>query len=87
MCISPLIYSHPRPYSGWTLQWIANVVDATSSPIGVEGGISDGEPRSGGTLRFKNIYMAKWHQFKLFSAPYITKCSYIDAQSHQPVLR
>ena len=24
MCISSLIYSHPRPFSGWTLQWIAS---------------------------------------------------------------
>ena len=25
MCISPLIYSNPRPFSGWTLQWIDNL--------------------------------------------------------------
>ena len=31
-------------------------------------------------------YMAKWHQFRLFSAPHITKCSYINTQSHQLVL-
>ena len=24
VCILPLIYSHPRPFSGWTLQWIAS---------------------------------------------------------------
>ena len=47
VCISPLIYSNPRPFSGWTLQWKANwnayssfhkVVNTTSSPIQVEGG-------------------------------------------------
>ena len=31
-------------------------------------------------------YMAKWHQFRLFSAPHITKCSYINVQFHLPVL-
>ena len=24
VCISPLIHSNPRPFSGWTLQWMAN---------------------------------------------------------------
>ena len=24
VCISPLIYSHPSPFSGWTLQWIVS---------------------------------------------------------------
>ena len=24
VCISPQIYSNPRPFSGWTLQWIAS---------------------------------------------------------------
>ena len=24
VCISPLIYSNPRPFTGWTLQWIAS---------------------------------------------------------------
>ena len=49
-CISPLIYSNPRPFSGWTLQWIDKmpaildslfhkVVNTTSTPIGVEGGV------------------------------------------------
>ena len=61
MCISLLIYSHPRPFSGWTLQWIVvemptildslfhKVVDTTSSPIGVEGG-GGGESQSGKTF-------------------------------------
>ena len=50
VCISTLIYSHPRPFSGWTLQWTASwnachfaslfhkVVNTTSSPIGVKHG-------------------------------------------------
>ena len=48
MCISTLIYNHPRPFSGWTLQWIAGwnahhlrqfteVVNTISSPIRVKG--------------------------------------------------
>ena len=36
----------------------------------------------GRQLRFKNFCMAKWCQFRLFSVPYITECSYINAQSH-----
>ena len=61
------------------------VVNTTSSPIGVEGR-GGGEPRSGGIFQLKKVFMAKWLQFRLFSAPHVTKCSYIDAQSHQPVL-
>ena len=61
------------------------VVNTTSSPIGVGVG-GGGEPQSGGTFQYKNFLMAKWLQFRLFSAPHATKCSYIDAQSHQPVL-
>ena len=30
--------------------------------------------------------MTKWCEFRLFSALFITKCSYTDIQSHQPVL-
>ena len=30
--------------------------------------------------------MAQWHQFRMFLALHITKCSYINAQSHQPGL-
>ena len=94
VCISPLIYSNPRPYSGWTLQsempaildsLLHKVVNTTSIPIGVEGG-GGGEPRSGGKFRYKNFFMANWLQFRLFSTPHVSKCSYIDAQSHQPVL-
>ena len=44
--ISPLIYSHPRSFSGWMLQWIAgwnaclyiyHLVSTTSTSIGVVG--------------------------------------------------
>ena len=57
------------------------VVDTISSPIGVEGGGGE-EPQNGGPFQFKKFYMAKWLQSRLFSAPHITKCSYIDAQFH-----
>ena len=45
-----------------------------------------GEPQSGWTFQFKKVFMAKWLQFRLFTAPHVTKCSYIDDQSYQPVL-
>ena len=51
----------------------------------MEGG-GGGELQSGGTFQFKKIYMAKWHHFRLFLVSHITKCSYIDTQSHQPAL-
>ena len=38
-------------------------------------------------LLIQKIYMAKWHQFRLFLAPHITKCSYINALSYLPVLQ
>ena len=57
------------------------VVNITSSPIGVEGG-GGGEPWSGETFRLKKINLAKWLQFRQFSAPHVTKCDYINAQSH-----
>ena len=60
-----------------------NVVNTTSKPVGVESG-GGGELRSGENFRYKK-FMAKWLQFRLFLAPHVTKCSYIDAQSHQPV--
>ena len=49
ICISPLIYSHPRPFSEWTLQWMASssaclfdcfiyqLVNTTSTSIRVVG--------------------------------------------------
>ena len=60
-------------------------VNTTSSPVVVEGGGGE-EPRSGGNFPYKNFYMVKWLQFRLFSAPHVTKYSYIDVQSHQPVM-
>ena len=48
------------------------VVNTTSIPIGVEGG----EPQSGGNFQYNNFFMAKWLQFRLFSAPHISKCNY-----------
>ena len=47
------------------------VVNTTSSPIEVEAG-GGGEPRSGRTFRYKNSFMAKWLQFRLFSVPHVT---------------
>ena len=97
VCISPLIYSHPIPFSGWTLQWIAcwnarhfRYLISQGSWYHKQSYRSEGgggvEPRSGGTFQCKKNYMAKWHQFRLFSAQHVTKYSYIDAQSHQLVL-
>ena len=85
MGISPLTYSHPRLFSGWTIHFSHKVVNATSSPIGVED-----EGQWGATKRrelwIQKLFMAKRLQFRLFLVPHITKCSYINAQSHQPVL-
>ena len=61
------------------------VVNYTSSPIEIKGGGGEG-PQSGETFQIKNVYIAKGHQFRLFLAPHITKCSYMDAQSHQSIL-
>ena len=44
-----------------------------------------GSHKVAGTSDIKTFY-GQWLQFRLFSAPHISKCSYIDAQSHQPVL-
>ena len=77
-CTEQLVFEMPAILDSLFLK----VVNTTSSPIGVEGG--------GATkwwaLPIQKNYMAKWHQFRLFSAPHITKCSYIDAQPHQPLL-
>ena len=61
------------------------VVNTTSSPIGVEGRGCWGATKWQ-DLPVQKLFMDKWLQFRLFSAPQDTKCSYIDAQSHQPVL-
>ena len=58
------------------------VVNTTSTSIGVVGSHKVVD------LPIQKIYMAKINgvnSCRLFSAPHITKCSYIDAQSHQPV--
>ena len=61
------------------------VFDTTSSPIWMEGGGWWGA-MNWRDLLIQKIHMAKWHQFRLFSAPHITTCSYINAQSHKPIL-
>ena len=61
------------------------VANMTNSPIGIESG-GGKEPQSGETFWYKNLFMVKWLQFRTFSAPLITKCSYMDAQSHQLIL-
>ena len=80
-------------FNGWLVEMptildslFHKVVNTTSIPIGVEGG-GGVEPQSGRNLQYENFFMAKWLQFRLFSAPHVSKCSYIDAQSHQPVLK
>ena len=52
-------------FNGWLVEMPAildrlfhKVVDTTSIPIGVERG-DGGEPQSGGTFQFKEIYIAK----------------------------
>ena len=58
-----------------------NLVNTTSIPIGVEGG-GGGEPRSDGKFRYKNFVMAKWLQFRLFSAQNVaTSMSSLTSQS------
>ena len=57
------------------------VVNTTSSPIGVDGaGWWEATKRQ--DLPIQKLFMAKWLQFMPSSAPHVTKCSYIDAQSH-----
>ena len=61
------------------------VVNTTSIPIGVEGG------GWWGAMKWwdppiQKFFIANWLQFMLFSAPRVTKCGYINALSHQPVL-
>ena len=52
------------------------VVNTTSIPIGVEGG---GWGWWGATkwreVPMQTLFMAKWLQFRLFSAPYVSKCT------------
>ena len=52
------------------------VVNTASSPIRVEGGGWWGTTKWW-DLPIQKLFMAKWLQFRLFSAPHVTKCSYI----------
>ena len=61
------------------------VVNTASIPIGVEGGGWWGATKWW-ELLIQKLFYAKWLLFRPFSAPHVTKCSYIDAQSYQPVL-
>ena len=61
------------------------VVDTTSSSVGVEGG-GGGEPREWGDLPIQKSLYGQMASIHAVLAPHITKCSYIDAQSHLPVL-
>ena len=61
------------------------VVNTTGIPIGVEGGGWWGATKWW-EVPIQKLFMAKWLQSRLFSAPHVSKCSYIDTQSHQPVL-
>ena len=61
------------------------VVNTTRILIGVEGGGWWGATKWRELLTQKH-FMAKRLQFRLVSTPHVSKCSYIDAQSHQPVL-
>ena len=61
------------------------VVDTTSIPIGVEGGGWWGATKWR-EIPIQKLFHGQMASIQAVLAPHVSKCSYIDEQSHQPVL-